>query len=206
MRLENEFEVAVDVDRVWETLLDIERVAGFLPGAVIEPAGEDGVYHGSMRIKLGPVVANYQGSARLGRVDASERSAHIEIEARDARGQGSVSGVIHNRLVPTERGTRVVAVTDLDITGRQAQFGRGIMEDVAGRMLQQFAQRFERFLREPAGTPPDGGEEPPELDLLSTLPGMRAVRVGGVAAVVLLGVVAWRRRRRSLVIRISHSW
>ncbi len=207
MRLENEFEVAVPADRVWETLLDIERVAGFLPGAAIEPADEDGVFRGSMRIKLGPIVANYQGSARLGSVDEQQRSVSIEIEARDARGQGTVSGTIHNRLVPTERGTRVVAQTDLDITGRQAQFGRGIMEDVAGRMLKQFAQRFEQFLLEPSAARPADEEAEPELDVVSTLAGMRAVRLGAAAAVVLfVAVASRRRRRRGLVVRVSYGW
>jgi carbon monoxide dehydrogenase subunit G len=146
VKLTNEFTVAVPLDRAWETLLDIERVAGFLPGAKIEPSSEKDVYHGTMRVKVGPIVVNYEGTARLARVDESEHTADIAVEARDTKGQGTASATIHNRLVAENGGTRVLAETDLSITGRQAQFGRGIMQDIAGRMLDDFAKRFEQYL------------------------------------------------------------
>jgi hypothetical protein len=152
VKLTNEFTVAVPIERVWETLLDIERVAGFLPGAKIESAAdEDGVYRGSMRVKVGPMVVNYEGTARLVNADESEHVADIAVQARDTKGQGGASAVIRNRLVPHDDGTRVIAETDLSITGRQAQFGRGIMQDVAGRMLDDFARRFEQYLLEGDG-------------------------------------------------------
>lgn len=146
MKLKNEFTVAVPIERAWETLLDIERVAGFLPGATIEPTDEDGVYAGSMRVKLGPMTVQYKGTARLGDVDEQNHTADIEVQARELRGQGTASATIRNTLVEEDGGTRVMAETDLNITGRQAQFGRGIMQDVAGRMLGQFAARFEQHL------------------------------------------------------------
>jgi carbon monoxide dehydrogenase subunit G len=146
MKLQNEFTVAVPVERVWETLLDIETVAGFLPGATIEPGGEEGTYKGAMKVKLGPMTVNYTGTARLASVDESARTADIEVRAKEAKGQGTAAAVIRNTLVEENGSTRVVAVTDLQITGRQAQFGRGIMQDVAGRMLGQFAGRFEDYL------------------------------------------------------------
>ena len=147
MNLHNEFEVAVPVEEVWPALLDIERVARFLPGAEIEPSDDPGVFNGSMRVKLGPMVVNYKGTARLGEVDEEARSAAIEVEAREARGQGRAAATITNRLVDEGGSTRVIADTDLRITGRQAQFGRGIMQDVAGSMLDDFARRFEASLR-----------------------------------------------------------
>ncbi|MDQ6817470.1 MAG: SRPBCC family protein [Actinomycetota bacterium] len=167
MKLTNEFTVAVPIERAWETLLDIERVAGFLPGAKIESrADEDGVYRGSMRVKVGPMVVNYEGTARLVNADEHEHVADIAVQARDTKGQGTASAVIRNRLVAQDDGTRVIAETDLSITGRQAQFGRGIMQDVAGRMLDDFARRFERYLLEgdaataeaQNGAPPDARE------------------------------------------------
>jgi carbon monoxide dehydrogenase subunit G len=152
MQLTNEFEVAVPIEEVWPALLDIERVARFLPGAVIEPSDEEGVYSGSMKVKLGPMAVNYRGTARLGEVDEESHSAAIEVEAREARGQGRAAATIVNRLVDLDGRTRVVAETDLRITGRQAQFGRGIMQDVAGAMLADFARRFEAsLLAESAG-------------------------------------------------------
>lgn len=212
MKLTNEFTVAVPLERVWETLLDIERVAGFLPGAKIEPSPEADVYHGSMRIKVGPMVINYQGTARLVLADESQHIADIAVEAKDTKGQGTAAATIRNRLVPENGGTRVIAETDLAVTGRQAQFGRGIMQDVAGRMLSDFAQRFEDYLlhgesAEPA--PADAGTASPAqpaapgadegaLDLGSAVFGSPAVRRAGLGALggLLLAILLFRGRRR----------
>src|SRR5919109_3105811 len=150
MKLQNEFSVNIPLERAWETLLDIETVAGFLPGAKIEPTGEDGVFQGSMRIKVGPMTVNYEGTARLAAVDEESHTADIEVRAKEAKGQGTAAAVIRNRLVQENGRTRVIAETDLQVTGRQAQFGRGIMQDVAGRMLADFARRFEAYLSAPA--------------------------------------------------------
>jgi carbon monoxide dehydrogenase subunit G len=223
VKLTNEFTVAVPLERVWETLLDIERVAGFLPGATIEPAAEDGVYRGTMRVKVGPMVVNYEGTARLVVADDSEHVADIAVEARDTKGQGTASAVIRNRLVADPNGTRVIAETDLNITGRQAQFGRGIMQDIAGRMLDDFAQRFEQYLVHgdgdqgtsagdeagSASTAADGegtrAEPGPAsgsdaLDLGSVMFRTPAVRNSGLAllaGLVVAILVLGRRRRQS---------
>lgn len=225
MKLTNEFTVAVPLERAWETLLDIERVAGFLPGAKIEPSDEPDVYHGSMRVKVGPMVVNYAGTARLVLADQDQHVADLAVEARDTKGQGTAAATIRNRLVPEGDGTRVIAETDLAITGRQAQFGRGIMQDVAGRMLGQFAQEFENYLLhgDPAAqaeAPADGaaaaeapasGEAAPPpppprpapasdeaaLDLGSVLIRTPAVQKAGVAllAGLILAIMFGRRRR-----------
>lgn len=231
MKLQNEFTVNVPMERAWETLLDIERVAGFLPGAKIEPAGEDGVFHGSMKVKVGPMAVNYEGTARLASVDEQSRTAEIEVRAKEAKGQGTAAATIRNQLFEESGGTRVVAETDLQVTGRQAQFGRGIMQDVAGRMLGDFARRFESYLAEggngaapsaeaPAGggapgstgkaapPPPPPASDEEALDLGSVLTQMPIVRYGApvAAGAVLLGVVAVlgrSRRRRGLSVRFG---
>jgi len=225
MKLQNEFTVSVPMERAWETLLDIERVAGFLPGAKIEPAGEDGVFHGSMKVKVGPMAVNYEGTARLASVDEQSRTADIEVRAKEAKGQGTAAATIRNQLFEESGGTRVVAITDLQVTGRQAQFGRGIMQDVAGRMLGDFARRFEAYLADggngaapsaeapaagqAAPPPPPPASEEEALDLGSVLTQMPIVRYGAPAAagVLLLGVVAVlgrsRRRRRGLSVRFG---
>lgn len=225
MKLENEFTASVPLERAWETLLDIERVAGFLPGAKIEPAGEDGVYHGSMKIKVGPMVVNYQGTAKLASVDEQAHTADIEVRAKEAKGQGTAAAVIRNILTEVDGKTRVVAETDLQVTGRQAQFGRGIMQDVAGRMLGDFAKRFESYLvgggeeearpAAPASSPtpeettaqrpsqrPVTAPPPPEpeeaLDLGSVLSQTPAVRYGisaGAGIVLILLLVLLGRGR-----------
>ena len=216
MKLENEFSVNVPLERAWETLLDIQTVAGFLPGAKIEPTDEEGVFKGAMKIRVGPMSISYQGTARLASVDEENRTVDLEVRAKEAKGQGTAAAVIHNQVVEEGGATRVIAVTDLQVTGRQAQFGRGIMQDVAGRMLTDFAQRFEAYLleggengaaataeaepprppptrataphrRAPPPPPPAPAEED-ALDLGSVVGQMPAVRYG-VPAVVLLAVL-----------------
>ena len=216
MKLENEFSVNVPLERAWETLLDIQTVAGFLPGAKIEPTDEEGVFKGAMKIRVGPMSISYQGTARLASVDEENRTVDLEVRAKEAKGQGTAAAVIHNQVVEEGGATRVIAVTDLQVTGRQAQFGRGIMQDVAGRMLTDFAQRFEAYLLEggengAAATaeaepeaaadsgdaptaapsrpaPPPAPAEEDALDLGSVVGQMPAVRYG-VPAVVLLAVL-----------------
>ena len=163
MKLENTFTVAAPLERTWETLLDIERVAGCLPGAKIEPTQDDGVFRGAMKIKLGPMTVDYRGTARLQDVDEDTHTASIAVQAREARGQGTAAAVISNRLEAQNGRTRIVAVTDLDITGRQAQFGRGIMEDVAETMMGEFAKRLEAEIQRgdaPAAGASDAAADP----------------------------------------------
>jgi uncharacterized protein len=219
MKLQNEFTVNVPMERAWETLLDIERVAGFLPGAKIEPADENGVFRGSMKVKVGPMTVNYEGTARLAAVDEQSRTAEIEVAAKEAKGQGTAAATIRNQLFNESGGTRVMAVTDLQVTGRQAQFGRGIMQDVAGRMLGDFAGRFEAYLNQAdGGTAPAGsaaGQTPPPpesdheaLDLGSVLTQMPIVRYGAplAAGTLALAVVLVARKRshpRGLTVRFG---
>ncbi|MEA2426086.1 MAG: uncharacterized protein QOH13_2496 [Thermoleophilaceae bacterium] len=144
MKLQNDFLVDAPLDETWATLLDIERVAQCLPGAKLESDGGDGVYRGSMQVRLGPMTLAYKGTARMAEVEEDAHSATIEVKAKELKGQGTASARIRNRLEPGAGGaTHVTVETDLNITGRPAQFGRGIMEDVAGKMLGDFAKRLE---------------------------------------------------------------
>jgi carbon monoxide dehydrogenase subunit G len=175
MKLVNEFEVAAPLERTWPLLLDVPRVGRALPGASIEPAGGDGGYRGTMKLKLGAVTAQYAGTARLEEVDEDARVARFEVQGREASGQGTAAATIVSRLRASGEATRVVVETDLRVTGRQAQIGGTLMEDVAAAVLDRFAQALERELR---GETPDadGGED--------------AFAVGGVMAKALAGRAA----------------
>jgi carbon monoxide dehydrogenase subunit G len=199
MKLENDFTVPAPVEQVWPALLDIARVGGCLPGAVIETNGGDGTFRGTMKVELGQVTSVYEGTARLQDVDADTHTVSIAVQAREAKGQGTATAVITNRLIPHDGGTRVVAETDLNLSGRQAQFGRGIIEDVAGKLLGEFATRFQAELLagdpEPpaAGTEPAAAAQPEALDLggvpagsLKTRALGAALAAGALAAVVLV--------------------
>jgi uncharacterized protein len=217
MKLSNEFTVAAPLARTWETLLDVERVAGCLPGASIEPVGEDGMYRGSMRVKVGPVTMAYSGTVRLADVDADQHVASFDARAKETKGAGTAAAIIRNRLEPAGDGTHVVVETDLNVTGRAAQFGRGLMEDVASKMLADFAGRLEQLVLEgapaaqaPAATEPGAraapAPEPEETSLdvggvlLRGYRGQLAVG-GGLLALLLLVVIARWRNRRTMTLR-----
>jgi uncharacterized protein len=220
MKLENSFLVDAPLEQTWRTLLDIERVATCLPGARIEPGDEEGVFRGVMKVKLGPMTVDYRGTARLQDVDEDTHTASIAVQAREAKGSGTAAAVIENRLEAQNGSTRVVAVTDLKITGRQAQFGRGIMQDVASTMMGEFAKRLEQEIQRGGTTaterPPAAAteaqpeapepDEPEALDLGNVLAGTATARYAapGLVLLLLLVLLGVRRgRKRTLTFNIN---
>jgi carbon monoxide dehydrogenase subunit G len=166
MKLENEFTVPASIDEAWQVLLDVERVAPCLPGAAVEPAGDDGEFNGTMTVKIGPISARYKGSVRIEEADEAARRAVMRAQAKDARGQGTASATITSTMEAAAEGTKVKVVTDMRITGPAAQFGRGVMQDVSAKMMRQFAECLaqemsgpaEAAADEPATAPSAGGE------------------------------------------------
>jgi uncharacterized protein len=209
--LENQFTVGAEIDSVWRALLDMEGVASCLPGATITGTDKENVYDGSMRVKIGPMRVEYRGTATLSEVDEQSHTAVISLSAREAKGQGSAMATIRNRLETIDGGTRVTAQTDLHITGPQAQFGRGVIEDVGKRVLDEFSQRLEQQIAgsgmvAPVGAPPaalpvvaqpaqPSAPASDELDVGSLLARTAAVRIGGAGLLLALGVILVRRRR-----------
>jgi uncharacterized protein len=195
VKLTNEFTVGADVETVWRTLLDMEGVAGCLPGATIEATDREDTYSGSMRLKIGPMTVAYEGTATLAEVDEEAHRAVISLRAREAKGQGTALATITNVVEQIDDGTRVRAETDLRITGPQARFGRGVMEDVAGRVLSDFSDRLERQL---GGAAEPARAEQEAMDLGALLSGSRLGRYARVAvpllAVLALLAIVVRRR------------
>ena len=139
MKLENEFTVPAPVDRAWEVLLDLERVAPCLPGAAID--GREGDAHtGTMTVKIGPITARYKGTVKIEESDEQAHRAVMRAQARDARGQGTAAATITSSMEAVDDGTRVRVETDMRITGPAAQFGRGVMQDVSAKMMGRFAE------------------------------------------------------------------
>ena len=167
MKLEQSFEVAAPIDQVWHALNDLERVAPCLPGAAITDHDEDGTYHGTFQVKLGPTTASYRGTIKIESADESTHTATLKARGTDKRGQGGANATIVNTLSEHDGGTKVEAVTDFTITGRLARFGRGgMMEDISNRMMRDFATCLSSRLAD-APTAPSGeevakGEAPPE--------------------------------------------
>ena len=149
MKLENEFTVDVSVEDVWEVLLDLERITPCLPGAALTNGSDgDGEHDGSMKVRLGPVTQEYKGTVQIQEADESQRRAVLQADGKDSRGQGTASATITSTLHDEGNGsTRVHVETDMQITGRAAQFGRGIQQSVAEKLLGRFADCLEEEIK-----------------------------------------------------------
>jgi uncharacterized protein len=161
MRLEQSFEVRAPVDRVWDVLIDVERVAPCLPGAEITEAGDEGTYRGNFTVKLGPTTAAYRGELDLAETDEANHRVRMRASGQDKRGQGSAKATITSALREEDELTRVHVETDFTITGRLARFGRsGMIEDVSNRLLRDFAACLQRSIEGPAGAEATDAEAP----------------------------------------------
>ena len=138
MDLTNEFRVGVPVERAWEVLTDVERIAPCMPGAQLQEIEGD-EYRGIVKVKVGPITAQYKGAARFVEQDEAGHRAVLRAEGRETRGQGNANATITAQLEPDGDGTKISVMTDLTITGRVAQFGRGVLADVSAKLLGQFA-------------------------------------------------------------------
>jgi carbon monoxide dehydrogenase subunit G len=137
MNIQDEFKVGVPVEEAWRVFLDVERIAPCMPGAQLQEVEGD-EYRGIVKVKVGPITAQYKGAARIVEADEAARRLVIKAEGRDTRGQGNASATITAALAPDGEGTKVNIDTDLNVTGKVAQFGRGVMADVSTKLLGQF--------------------------------------------------------------------
>ena len=148
MKLNNEFTVDVPVEEVWGVLLDLERLTPCLPGASLTEETGEREYDGAMKVKLGPVTQQYKGTVKIQEADESAHRAVLKADGKDARGQGTASAVITSTLHDEGSGsTRVQVETDMQITGRAAQFGQGIQQQVSEKLLQRFADCLEQEIK-----------------------------------------------------------
>jgi carbon monoxide dehydrogenase subunit G len=175
VELTNDFRVGVPVEQAWEVLTDVERIAPCLPGAQLQEIEGD-EYRGVVKVKVGPITAQYKGTASFIERDDVAHKAVLKASGRETRGQGNASATITATLVPDGDGTAVTIVTDLTITGKVAQFGRGVMADVSSALLGQFVEQLETEVLgdaaptedAPAPTPaPAPAAEAPEATELS---------------------------------------
>ncbi|MGW7205768.1 SRPBCC family protein [Streptomyces sp. NPDC054837] len=194
MELLHEFTVPVPVDEAWRALLDIERVAPCMPGATVQDYDGKTV-NGSVKVKVGPITVTYRGTAVFEEQDEDAHRVVLIASGRETRGQGTARATVTGTLTAQDGGTAVSVRTDLTVTGRPAQFGRGVMAEVGDRIIGRFAQNLaEQLGDEPQETPPPVVDEP--LDLFRTAGVPVAKRAAAAAAVVVALVVALRRWRR----------
>ncbi|MFF7071808.1 SRPBCC family protein [Streptomyces pseudovenezuelae] len=207
MELHHEFTVPVPVDEAWRALLDIERVAPCMPGAVVEDY--DGrTVTGSVKVKVGPITVTYKGTAVFEEQDEAAHRLVLIASGREIRGQGTARATVTGTLTGQDGGTAVSVRTDLAVTGRPAQFGRGVLAEVGDRLVGRFsaclAERLgEREEAPEAARTAEGAEEADDepLDLLRALGvpvAKRAAAALAAAAVVVVVVTRIRRRRRKV--------
>ena len=192
MKLRNKIEVAAPASATWQALLDVERFGRALPGATVERAA-DGSYRGRLRLRLGPITAEYAGAVRLEEVDEDTRTATFFVHGEDAHGQGTAEATIRNRVDAHGAVSRVTVETDLFVAGRAAQFGRGILEEVAARTLDQFARRLEAELTGADAARAEGDA----VDLGTLVSGPLVRRALPLVGAFVAGIVVGRGVRRS---------
>jgi carbon monoxide dehydrogenase subunit G len=150
VQLENSFTVPAGVDEAWGVLLDVERVAPCMPGATL--TGHEGDnFQGTVKVKVGPIAVTYRGTAQFVERDDAAHTVKIDAKGRETRGSGTANATISCTLTPEGTGTKVDVVTDLSITGKPAQFGRGVIGEVAGKVITQFADALAEEIS--SGTP-----------------------------------------------------
>jgi len=193
MQLENSFSVGAPPDRVFAYLLDVNKIVGCVPGAELSEVVDPNTFKGKVKVKVGPITVAYNGTARIVDRNESERSATLEAEGRETTGPGSARAKAHMSVQPEGAGSVVKIVTDYSVAGRVAQFGRGVMEDVSRRIVNDMAACIKSNVE--AGEPATGGAEGPRASAASATPQAEATTAKPVNAFGLLFSVLWSRVR-----------
>ncbi len=177
MEFHNQFHVPSDIDTTFETLTDLAAVAPCLPGATLEEV-DGSTYTGRVKVKVGPIQVTYHGTAELTEVDREAKRGRIEASGKETRGSGTANADVTATLSEDEHGTRVDVHTDLHVTGKPAQFGRGVMADVGEKLITSFAERLRERMSEDvevAGADDGAAAATPTDDAATTAGGAGAV-------------------------------
>jgi len=158
MELDHSFIVPVPPDRAWEVLLDVERIAPCMPGATVEEFDGE-VVTGRIKVKVGPVSLTYRGTAKFTERDPDARVVVVDASGKETRGAGTASAAIRASLEPSGEGTQVSIHTTMNVTGRPAQFGRGVIAEVGGKLVEKFAENLAQMISD-GGIGPDSADGP----------------------------------------------
>jgi hypothetical protein len=212
VELNNEFRVAVPAAKTWEVLTDVERVAPCLPGATLLSVDGD-AFTGAVKVKVGPITVSYQGNAAFLEKDPASQRVVLKANGKETRGNGNAAALVTAQLKDEGDATSVLITTDLTISGKAAQFGRGVLADVAGNLIGQFAKALEtdmlggapagpqaaRGASQPTTTAqPDTGDSVDLLKVVAVPMARRAApALAALAAGAAIGFLLGRRNRRS---------
>lgn len=199
MRLDHEFTVPAPIDEVWKAMSDPDRVAPCLPGAALTSV-EGETFTGTVKVKLGPISLLYKGSGEFLEKDEAARKLTMKASGKDARGAGTAAATISVTLSAEGEGTKGVVATDLNVTGRPAQFGRGMISEVGGKIFDTFAANLADELGSPAAAAPEAPAESEPQAVVTGTPATPAEAIdildyAGASAVkrlapLLAGIVA----------------
>ncbi|HET6911250.1 MAG TPA: SRPBCC family protein [Mycobacteriales bacterium] len=153
MKLEHEFTVPASLDEAWTVLLDVERIAPCMPGASVTSVDGDD-FTGTVKVKVGPIQVTYKGQAKFVEKDETAHRVVLEASGKEARGSGTAAATVTAVLTADGAKTKAKVETDLNITGRPAQFGRGVMADVGAKLIGQFANCLADELAGGGAAPP----------------------------------------------------
>jgi carbon monoxide dehydrogenase subunit G len=197
MRFEHEFYLSLPIDKAWAVVTDIERIAPCMPGAQLEEANGDS-YKGSVKVRVGPITTQYRGTAVIVEKDAAARRMVLDGKGADSFGQGNAAAAVVGLLHDEGERTRVTLTTDLQISGKVAQLGQGVMKDVSAKLLKQFVTNLEKKLSaegppvaatpepspQPAASPApvSGTASPPVADASVASPATTETLAAAVAA------------------------
>lgn len=213
MELTNEFRVAVPAAKTWEFLTDVERVAPCLPGAALLSVDGD-EFTGAVKVKVGPITVSYKGEAAFVEKDAAAQRMVLKANGKETRGSGNAAAIVTAQLKDDGDATSVVITTDLTISGKAAQFGRGVLSDVSTNLIGQFAKSLEADLlggsaagaQTPGATSrpavaaaqPDAGDSVDLLKVVAVPMAKRAApAVAALAAGAAIGFLLGRRNRKA---------
>ena len=203
MDLHHEFTVNVPVDEAWRVLTDLERIAPCLPGAQLtEVEGE--TYRGQVKVKVGPILAQFKGQASFVSRDDGAHTATLKGEGRDTTGKGNASAMITAELTAVDAtSTRCVVNTDLSISGKVAQFGRGALADVSDKLLAQFVENLNQLIASgPAPSAPTPIEAPTPTATPPTSE-LRIIQSAEVAPLDLLGTAGAPILKRAIPVIVA---
>ena len=214
MRFENHFDVDAPIDRVWDAILDVERVAPTVPGAQVLERVSDDAYKVAIKVKVGPMSMTYRGEVEITDRDPAAHRAVMKARAKESRGQGTADADVTMTLTGDNGHTSATVTTEVQLSGKVATMGQGVLQDVSGRLVETFAQNLAQMLEggeapaqevpaQPMREQPPAPEPSDALDLGSVGGAMVADRLkhpqtqaGVVAIVFLLGFLLGRRSRR----------
>jgi carbon monoxide dehydrogenase subunit G len=179
MELDNVFSVPTSPAHAWEVLLDVERIAPCMPGATVEEFDGE-VVTGRIKVKVGPVSLTYRGTAKFIERDPEAQVVVLEASGKETRGAGTASATVRASLEPEASGdsTRVVIHTTMNVTGRPAQFGRGVIAEVGGKLVEKFADNLAQLISDSNAPSADASTAPAEASAVAAGGGTGAAETG----------------------------